>query len=63
MQDNYSLSDEEAVERPADPGAPARAQLEQAIPERARVRQPKAGAMLCQKFDQSGVVGKNINRP
>src|SRR5437868_5902387 len=63
VQDDHALANEKAIEGPADSRSPARAQLEQAIAEGARVRQAKTGAMLRKELNQTSVVGKDIYWP
>jgi hypothetical protein len=63
VQNDDTPAKHEAVERAADTGAPARAQLEQSGAERPRMRQAKTRAMLGKQLNQARIVSKNVYRP
>jgi hypothetical protein len=56
-------SQNEAVERSANSRLAPRAQLKQSLAERSGMRKPQVRTMFREQFDQSRVVGNDINRP
>jgi hypothetical protein len=63
MQDDHTLANEKAVERPTDARMSARPQFEQSFAKRSRVGKTKIRAVLGKEFNQSSVIRKDINRP
>ncbi len=63
MKDDDTPTKQEAIEGTTDARLAARAELEQAIAEGARVWQPKPWAMLYEQLGEASVVGYNINGP
>ncbi len=63
MQYDDASVDYKTVKRPAYTGSAPGPQFEQTFAKGARVWQSKAGAVFSQQFDQSRIVGDDINRP
>ncbi len=63
VQHDNALADQKAIERAADARPTARPKFEQPVAERARMRKAKTWPVFDQQFNETHIVGKNIDRP
>jgi hypothetical protein len=63
VENDHPLTDEVAVQCPADALAATRAELEETTSEGARMRHPQVGPELHQQLDETRIVGEDADRP